>query len=516
MFRLILAKPINIKKTLLFLIITSFVVRFVLAFQLELTNDEVNYWLYAIYPAISHYEHPAMVGFFIQLSTLNLALDSELFIRLTSVILGTVNIYLIFITGKKIKDELTGLYSAFLYTTSLYCFVITGIFIQPDTPMVFFWLLSIYYLIDGLFFSDDKKFNTSILAAGLFIGLGLASKYITIFLWAGFVIYILIYDRKWFFRKEIYLGQLISLICFSPSIYWNFNNDAGTVSFWYGNVRAMNMGIRFDQFLPEILGQITYNNPVNFFLIILGLAGFKKLKFPNMNSGMFLILIGMPLAVFFVLVSFTGRTLPHWSGPGYISLIILASAYLSGKYSEKQKFFPVSIQLSFVTTLLIIIFGFAQINYGLFELSSGKTSKPDELGKNDLTLDIYGWKQAAGKFKLIDSNFISKGMMKSDAPLFSDKWYNAGHIDYYIARPLKKNVFAVGNLSEIRKYLWVNKERGGWENVKEGYYISPSRDYTSPHKECSRIFSIIVPMDTIRIVRNGKIVENMFVFIMKK
>jgi len=512
-----LIKPVNIKKTLLLLIIVSTIIRAALAYFLELTNDEVNYWLYAMYPDISHYEHPPMVGYFIQLTTLNLLFDSEFFMRLSSILLGAVNTYIIFLIGKKIKDELTGFYAAMLYTSSLYFFIICGVFIHPDTPMVFFWLISLYFIIKGLFIKPGVKFNSSILIAGLTIGLGMASKYISAYLWFAVIMYILLYDRIWLKKIEIYISVLISILCFLPVIIWNFQNELQTLSFWGMNIHALSSGLRFDLFAQELLGQIFYNNPVNFFLILISLVFIKKKFFPDNNIKRFLIICGLPLLIFFILISLLGRTLPHWSGPGYVALILIASAYQSWKKQEKQKLFPYSHQLAMVVTVLITIFGYVQINYGLFDLSSDKNVKPENLGKNDFTLDMYGWNQAAGKFEVLFSEYKSKGMIGENAPIYSDKWYNAGHLDYYIARPLGKTVFAEGTLGEIRKYHWVNEERrGSLENIKEAYYISPSRDYTSPYKYCSKQFSIIVPMDTIRIERKGKIIENMFVFIMKK
>ena len=102
----------NYKKFLLFLVIISFVIRAFLASILELTNDEVNYWLYALYPSLSHFDHPPMVGFFIQFTTANLMFDKEFFLRLSSVILGGFNTWLIFLIGKKLKDEAAGFFAA--------------------------------------------------------------------------------------------------------------------------------------------------------------------------------------------------------------------------------------------------------------------------------------------------------------------------------------------------------------------------------------------------------------------
>jgi len=88
------------KKALFWLVAISIITRVFLAAWLELGNDEVYYWTYALYPDWSHYDHPPMVGWVIQLFSLNLLFDSELFIRLSSVVLMTVNTILIYQMGK--------------------------------------------------------------------------------------------------------------------------------------------------------------------------------------------------------------------------------------------------------------------------------------------------------------------------------------------------------------------------------------------------------------------------------
>jgi len=142
--------PENSKKYLIWLIIISTAVRAFIAGFIELGNDEVYYWTYALYPGWSHFDHPPMVGFVIQLFSLDLLLKDEFFIRLGSIIFGAVNTWLIYLIGAKIKDNLTGFYAALLYTTSIYCFIIAGIFILPDTPQVLFWLISLYLIVYAL------------------------------------------------------------------------------------------------------------------------------------------------------------------------------------------------------------------------------------------------------------------------------------------------------------------------------------------------------------------------------
>ena len=147
-------KENEINKYLIILLSASAIIRGFLASIIELGNDEVYYWTYALYPDWSHFDHPPMVGWFIQLFSCNLLFSSEFFLRLASVISMTINTYLIFLIGKQVKNAQTGFYAAMLYTASVYAFVITGIFILPDTPLSIFSLLAILQFIK--YFQDQK------------------------------------------------------------------------------------------------------------------------------------------------------------------------------------------------------------------------------------------------------------------------------------------------------------------------------------------------------------------------
>ncbi|MBM3434738.1 MAG: glycosyltransferase family 39 protein, partial [Bacteroidetes bacterium] len=182
---------LKIRKAMAFLITASALIRMFLSYSLELGNDEVYYRTYALYPDLSHFDHPPMVGFIIQLFSFNLLFDSELFLRLGSVIFGSLNCWLFYLIGKQIKDSLTGFYAALLYSTSIYGFIITGVFILPDTPQMLFWLLSVFFAIKAIrrtsIDSDARKY---ILLTGVFAGLGMLSKYTTIFIWTGIIAYV--------------------------------------------------------------------------------------------------------------------------------------------------------------------------------------------------------------------------------------------------------------------------------------------------------------------------------------
>ena len=89
----------KIDNYLLWLLVISALIRAFLAAFLEFGNDEVYYWTYAKYPDWSHFDHPGMVGWVMQLFSLNLLFDSELALRLSSVVFMTINTYIIYKTA---------------------------------------------------------------------------------------------------------------------------------------------------------------------------------------------------------------------------------------------------------------------------------------------------------------------------------------------------------------------------------------------------------------------------------
>ncbi len=495
------------------IILISLFIRGFLAWFLELGNDEVYYWTYALFPDLSHFDHPPMVGFTIQVFSWNLHFNSELFIRLGSVILGAVNTYLIFLIGKHIRDFLTGLFAAMLYNTSVYCFVIAGVFILPDTPQLFFWLISLYVLIKVLPGKPISKNRArALFFASIPLGFAMLSKYTSVFLWVGAGIYIVFYNREWLKKSEFYLSILMTILIFSPVVFWNIENKFISFTFQSERVSFFGSGIRPDYFITELFGQILYNNPVNFTIIVLALIALFKKKFSiNREHKRILLATSLPLIVLFLFFALFRKTLPHWTAPAYISLIVFAAAYLAEKAMKPARvvLFPKVILGSSLLLVIAITVGVLQIKLGVMPPTPSEDSRA--LGEDDLTLDIYGWKQIGYKFsKLADQDFYSKNM-NADAPIISNKWFPAAHLDYYVAQPYNFYLLAIGDLNDIHKYAWINRERPEIRLGSDAYFITNSRNFSSPGY-LFEYFKYIENPEIIRIFKQDKHVENFFVY----
>jgi hypothetical protein len=67
------------KQMLFFLLVLSTLIRALIAGLFELGNDEVYYWTYAVYPDLSHFDHPPMLGWLIRFFTFNLHFQQEFY-----------------------------------------------------------------------------------------------------------------------------------------------------------------------------------------------------------------------------------------------------------------------------------------------------------------------------------------------------------------------------------------------------------------------------------------------------
>ena len=125
----------------------TILVKLVLSVLLELGNDEVYYYTYALQPDWNHFDHPPMVGWLIRIFTINLHWLSALSMRLGSIFCAALTTLVIFESGTLLKNEKAGWIAALLYTLSIYTSIIAGLFILPDSPQLLFFTLSIYIML---------------------------------------------------------------------------------------------------------------------------------------------------------------------------------------------------------------------------------------------------------------------------------------------------------------------------------------------------------------------------------
>jgi 4-amino-4-deoxy-L-arabinose transferase-like glycosyltransferase len=498
-------KPYNYFKITWIVVFISFIIRIFFAHTLEFGNDEVYYWLLAKYPSISYFDHPPMFAWFINLFSFGLNFDSELGVRLSSIIVFSINTLILFSIGKEIKNSRTGFIAALLYQSSIYSFVITGIMIIPDTPLSLFWLLAMRSFIIALRANEiDRRALNHMILAGIFTGLAVISKYNSLILWAGAGAYILFHKREWFKKPHLYIATAISISIIAPILLANGGADSSNVSFQTNRISLFGE-LKPLFFMREFLGQLIYNNPINVVLAFIALFSFRKQQYLKPQDWKILLWFGLPILLVFLFFSLFSATLPHWSAPGYYAMMLITAAYLDQK---SKRIIPTVNTVAIGIVVIALSIFYIQINHG--KLTGNHSDSKENLGKNDVTLDLYGWSQISNQF--MAHSFPKHPETKT---IIAKKWFNAAHLDYYVVRNNNLKMIALGDANDIHEYLRINALRGGISPGDNAWFIAVSRNYVDPYQYYANAFESIQPIDTLAVYRNNKVVEYAFVFYLK-
>lgn len=337
------------------------------------------------------------------------------------------------------------------------------------------------------------------------------SKYSGVFLWVGMSLYILLFNRKELKNPYLYLALLISAVCCIPILYWNIQNNF--ISFSFHGARVGGNKLNFSSFGTEIAGEFFYNNPVNFVLAIIAvIAAFKKRLHLDRHVPRLVLCIALPMILVFLYFSLTRPTLPHWNAPAYVLLILLSAVYLRDKQSESDKL-PKSIIAALSVLAVTLVVGVAEIKTGFIPLD--KHSEPEMVGRDDFTVDMYGWRQLGEKFADFRKQKITEGIMKEEDGIVANQWFPLANLDYYVARPLGMRVMGLGWPEQLHKYLWINDEHGGFHLGENYWFLSDSRYPKDPRETYQWFFKEIELVGVIEIERCGKPAKNFFVYTCK-
>ena len=475
---------------------------------LELGNDEVYYQTYAQHLQWNYFDHPPMVALLIRCSTFNLLFSHEFFIRFGPVICAALGTWLIYRIGVRIKNEKTGWIAAILYTTSFYSSVIAGIFILPDSPQVVFWLLSMYAMIEILHLESGARKKTGIFVLlGIAVGCCIMSKVHGIFLWLGFGAYLILYRRDLFKSPMLWISGLITILIISPIFFWNLHNHFITYTYHQGRIGFFGTHPDLDRLLQQVLGSIFYGNPVNFILYISALVALFQHRIQKLPRVYPLFLwLSFPLILVLLFTSLFNETLPHWSGPAYLSLMLFTACWLEEQNPVRQRRW-----LQWAGWFFLAVLTLGTLSIRLLPIRIGCRQWKD-LGKGDITLDMSGWKQFALDFDSLYRSDISYGRMKPGSVILSDYWFPAGHLDHYCALPFGHNLLAFGPLNNIHHFAWLNASRPRIEKNADAYFIYPTNEYGPPDQPLKSHFEIVEDSLLIPQVRSGQVVRFFVVY----
>ena len=407
--RIYLTKSYEEALFLALILISFFRIWFIMTGPFDLTPDEAHYWEWSRRPDWSYYSKGPVIAWLIRSSTTVFG-NTVLGIRAFAVVFSAVSSILLYRLGKELYDERTGLASALLIQV-VPLFSVFGILLTIDSPFIFFWVLSLY-LFHRIIQKDDAPIVLWTLL-GISVGAGLLTKYtMAFFLFSAFLYLTILKDARKLLRTAgPYIAFMISLLLFSPVIFWNASHDWVTLKHTAGQAHVQEglvLSFRtFGEFLGSQFGVVT---PLLFVLSFLALMRVKTSR-----EGSFLVWFSLPILGFFLLKSLQGKVQANWALTGYIPALIAFSYVFIGRWRDLGRGSRIVTVMSIALALLVTVFA----------LFPSLLRLPDRL---DPTMRLIGWREL-GKEAGVRYRELSE---KGPAFVFSDSYQIASELAFYM------------------------------------------------------------------------------------
>jgi len=209
------------------------VLRIVYACAIELRTDEAYYWTWSKEAALSFLDHPPGIAWLIRFGTAIFG-DTTLGVRFGGIVAMLVMQLLLGDLVRRLTHDTRAIVVAVLMPEAALYYGLLMAKVAPDVAMIPCAMAMVWSLV-RLAQSGDGRWW---LAAGLFAGLSVLSKFTAIMFAPAVAAFLLVPDWRWRWLRSPYpyLAMLVAIAAFSPVLIWNAQHD--WASFRFQGVRA--------------------------------------------------------------------------------------------------------------------------------------------------------------------------------------------------------------------------------------------------------------------------------------
>ncbi|BBO03070.1 glycosyltransferase family 39 protein [Bradyrhizobium ottawaense] len=207
--------------------------RIVYAGAIELRTDEAYYWTWSKEGALSFLDHPPGIAWLIRFGTAIFG-DTTLGVRFGGIVAMLATQLLLADVVRRLTHDVRAVLFAVLMPEAALYYGLLMAKVAPDVAMIPFAVAMMWSLV-RLAQSGDGRWW---LAAGLFAGLSMLSKFTAIMFAPAVAAFLLVPDWRWRWLRSPYpyLAVLVAIAVFSPVLVWNAQHD--WASFRFQGVRA--------------------------------------------------------------------------------------------------------------------------------------------------------------------------------------------------------------------------------------------------------------------------------------
>ena len=332
-------------------------IRIISIFFMGPMPQDAYYFFYSQHPSLSYFDHPPAIAVILKFFTFIMG-KNTIAIKLADSITTLGIIWIFYKLALKFYDK-EQTQKALLLLLSTLMVSILSLVSTPDSPLLFFWALSLLMLHVAIF--EDKKWFW--VFTGIAMGLAFDSKYTAVFLPAGMILFLLLSNSKRRYLVTIwpYLVCVLFVVVSLPVIIWNFDHHFASFVFQgkerMKSVTGFHLTPRF--FFGLIGTQLFILIPILFISLFYALWRVYKTykqswsKLPSQL--LFLLCFFLPVFAVFIILSPVYWIKINWLMPSYIAGIIFVSSYISNRWLKWQVVISVVIHLAMAVQIILYV-----------------------------------------------------------------------------------------------------------------------------------------------------------------
>jgi 4-amino-4-deoxy-L-arabinose transferase-like glycosyltransferase len=332
--------------------------------------DEAHYVLYGLYPALSYFDHPPLVGWTELLFTSLFGVD-EFAARLPAVAIGAAATVMAYFWLLRLFASERLAFWGVLALNASFLFNALFMMLMPDTLL----FVLVFPVMAAALRIEARGSVRDWLVLGLLLGLAGLAKYTAVLFVAALALYFAL-RRRWdlFLTPRMLPAVAVAGIIVSPVLIWNAEHDWISFAFQSAHVSGGG-GIDLTAFGQSVAAQFGAYSP---FLFPVAFYGLWRALRARENAPLFLTgVVGAVIIAFFTYNSLFARALPHWTSLFYLLFIPVGTAFLLEKSGFWKKYVYAAVGISGLLTLTL----YAELRFKFLPL-------PDY---RSIHRDLYGW-----------------------------------------------------------------------------------------------------------------------------
>lgn len=323
---------------------------FIHAAILPVNIEEAQYFDWSKHLAWSYHSKPPMIAWILSVSRHMFSISSPFKLRIFAPILNFLTSVVLYQCALRLCSRQVGIWVLVSFTL-MPASLLSSVIMTTDAPLMFFWSVSMLYMIKALQYNKRHDW----ILAGAFCGLASLSKYTGMVLVPQLLFFLFLNrDSSLRINKIDIISFLLPVvILLLPNVISSVTTGGGALRhLWQHNVDLKDAGIQFPHFLDFFISQFAVFSVV-FFLPLL-FWSCRSIFVRRDPTELFLSCLCLPWVLVICAEALMNRAYANWSVTSYLSGWILVAVRCF--VGNKKKWLYVNFLVSFSITICLSVY----------------------------------------------------------------------------------------------------------------------------------------------------------------